>query len=83
MMITEMNEMESLADNELMAKVRDGDIESYEILINKYQGRLISYAYGILKNIEEAKDIVQDAFIRAYRKADYFSEDGNFYRLDL
>jgi len=78
MMMTEMNKAEYLADNELMAKVRDGDVESYEILINKYQGRLISYAYGILKNMEEAKDIVQDAFIRAYRKADYFSAEGNF-----
>ena len=48
-MMIKMEEIGALSDNELMARVQNGDTDAYEILINKYQGRLINYAYGILK----------------------------------
>jgi RNA polymerase sigma-70 factor, ECF subfamily len=40
--------------------------EAFEVLVNKYQGRLFSYALHLLRNREDAEETVQDALMKAY-----------------
>ncbi|HTU32689.1 MAG TPA: sigma-70 family RNA polymerase sigma factor [Candidatus Acidoferrum sp.] len=42
-------------------------LETFESLIERYQGKLNSYALRIVRNREDAEEVVQDAFVRAYR----------------
>lgn len=57
----------SRTDAELVALVRDGDLDAYGELIRRYRPRLGRYAYWLLGNREEAEEALQDALLRAYR----------------
>ncbi len=51
----------------LVARARTGDREAFGLLVHAYLPRLYRVAYGVVRNGEEAADIAQDAFVRAYR----------------
>ena len=55
------------ADAETIARILKGDTEAYAILIARHRDRAIRYAYRMLGDIDDAEDVAQDAFIRAYR----------------
>lgn len=50
--------------DQLIAKIKDGDIASYETLFHREYPRLVGFACRFLKNLEVAKDIVQDTFLK-------------------
>ena len=54
-------------DLELVSRCREGDIDSFRGLVEKYQQRLYRLIYGIVLNREQARDLAQEAFIKAYR----------------
>jgi RNA polymerase sigma-70 factor (ECF subfamily) len=56
-----------LKDEELVAKVKEGDLESLECLVIRYQERLISFVVYLVKNEMEAEEIVQDTFFNLYK----------------
>ncbi len=62
----------------LVQRVRDGDRESFVALIRLYQRKVYLLAYSFFRNHEDAKDIVQETFLRFYQKADLFEEGKNF-----
>jgi RNA polymerase sigma-70 factor, ECF subfamily len=53
-------------DVELMLKVRDGDAESFNTILNKYQRPIISYIYRCLNQLDEAEELAQEVFLRVY-----------------
>lgn len=55
-----------LADQEIVARIRDGDTALYEVLMRRYNQRLFRIARIILKNDDEAEDVMQGAYVRAY-----------------
>ena len=55
-----------IPDNELIKSILAGNQESYSYLVNKYKNMVFSVCYRILDNIEEAEDIAQEVFIKAY-----------------
>lgn len=59
----------------IIKAVRGGDMDSYALLVNRYQTGLIIHCENILRSREEAEDIAQDAFITAYDKLDAFDPD--------
>ncbi len=65
-------------EQEIIAKVRQGDTRAYSILVDKYQNILFSLALRILKNREEAEEMTQEAFIRAYRSLESFRGNSRF-----
>lgn len=65
-------------DLEMVERVRRGDALAYKALVEKYQNRVYQLAYGVLRNQEDASDITQDAFVKAYRSLDTF-RGGSFY----
>ena len=53
-------------DVELMLKVRNGDTESFNAILNKYQRPIINYLFRCLNNLDEAEELAQEVFLRVY-----------------
>jgi RNA polymerase sigma-70 factor (ECF subfamily) len=66
------------ADEELVASIRRGETAAFEKLMRRYNQRLFRAARGLLRNDEEAEDVVQDTFVRAYRHLDQFEGRASF-----
>src|SRR5919106_6675743 len=54
-------------DSEIVARVLEGDVDAYALLVTRYRPRLSRYALRMLGNREDAQEALQDAFVRAYR----------------
>jgi len=48
----------------MMKKIRESNLEKMELLYKLYESKMYSVAYGILKNVAQAEDVVQDSFIK-------------------
>ena len=66
-------------DSVLVGRVLEGDQGAYRLLVERYQGKLFSVAYGVLRNREDAREVTQEAFIKAYKKLPDFRRDSSFY----
>ena len=53
-------------DVELMLKVRNGDTESFNAILNKYQRPIINYLFRCLNRMDEAEELAQEVFLRVY-----------------
>ena len=56
-----------------------GDADSFQFIVERYQNQAIAHANGILGNREDALDVVQDAFVDAFRSIQKFDLSRNFY----
>jgi len=65
-------------DAELVASCRAGDLDAFESLVRKHQTRMFTLAFRVLGNYEDAGEIVQDAFVSAYRNLGKFRGDAAF-----
>ncbi len=59
-------------ESELIAALQVHDRAAYEFIVREYSGRLLAVIRGIVKNEEDAKDCLQDAFLQAFRAIDRF-----------
>jgi len=66
-------------DLELVRSCRAGNIQAFSGLVAKYQDRVFNLSYRLLGNFEEARDISQTAFIRAYESLGTFRGTSAFY----
>jgi RNA polymerase sigma-70 factor, ECF subfamily len=62
-----MNPPAALTEQEALERVRRGDKSAYHAIIETYMRRVQSVALGFVHNQQDAMDIAQDAFVRAYR----------------
>jgi RNA polymerase sigma factor (sigma-70 family) len=69
-----------LADNELVDKFVSGDMNSIEILINRYRKQVYTYVFLLVKNRHLAEDIFQDTFIKVIKSLDdgKYQDNGKF-----
>ena len=65
----------SVDESELLARLRAGDDSAYEDLVRTYSPRLLAVARRIVGNDEEARDVIQDAFLNAFRSLENFHGD--------
>src|SRR6201993_1462039 len=63
----------------LVNRARAGDMEAYEKLVRQYDRQVFRIAQHITQNREDAEDVVQDAFLKAYEKLDQFQGNSKFY----
>ncbi|MFZ5391480.1 MAG: RNA polymerase sigma factor [Patescibacteria group bacterium] len=70
--------MEQLSDNELVAAYLKGQEQALVILVKRYLGPLYGFAYRYVNNSQTAEDIVQEAFIKAWRNLKKFKSDKPF-----
>jgi RNA polymerase sigma-70 factor (ECF subfamily) len=67
------------SDGELVQRARDGDRDAFRQLVERYQRRIATLALGMLRNREDALDVVQETFTKAYQSLDRFKGDASFY----
>ena len=66
-------------DRELVEAARGGDREAFRTLFERYNRRAYSLAVGIVRQPDDALDVVQDAFIKAHKHLDRFEGTSSFY----
>ena len=66
-------------DKNLVLRVQQGDKSAYDLLVIKYQHRIIQLVNRYVKDPSEAQDVAQEAFIKAYRALGNFRGDSAFY----
>ena len=70
---------EKAADLALVKRVQQGDRSAFDLLVIKYQHRILKLVMRYVRDPSEALDVVQEAFIKAYRAAPSFRGDSAFY----
>jgi RNA polymerase sigma factor (sigma-70 family) len=66
-------------DRELVAQASKGDLAAYDELVRRYQTRIYSLAYNMTSSKEDAEDMVQDVFVKAYSSLKSFRGTSSFY----
>jgi RNA polymerase sigma-70 factor (ECF subfamily) len=67
------------SDEQLVARVQQGDKRAFEVLVLKYQHRIYSLISRFIRDADEVQDVAQEAFIKAYRALGAFRGDSAFY----
>jgi len=68
-----------IEDDELIRKFKDGDETGFDELVRRYQQRVHSLLYRLVRNTEDARDLAQDVFVRAFRALPGFQGKSSFY----
>jgi RNA polymerase sigma-70 factor (ECF subfamily) len=68
-----------LDDQRLIDACRSGETEAFGVLVNRYQDRLYPTVFRLTGCAEDALDLLQEAFLRAYEKLDRFHGESSFY----
>lgn len=66
-------------DDKLVKRAKKGDSRAFDLLVLKYQGRVVQLVSRYLNNAAEVEDVTQEAFIKAYRALPNFRGDSAFY----
>jgi len=66
-------------DQALVERVQQGDKQAFDILVLKYQNKIIQLAYRYVHDRDEALDVAQEAFIKAYKSLDNFRGESAFF----
>src|SRR6267142_2789248 len=64
---------------ELVRRARSGDLEAYDELVKRYQERIYATVYHMTSNHEDANDLAQDSFIKAFPALKSFKGGSSFY----
>jgi RNA polymerase sigma-70 factor (ECF subfamily) len=66
-------------DQQLVQRVQKGDKAAFDLLVRKYQHRVLKLVGRFVSNTAEAEDVAQEAFLKAYRALPAFRGDSAFY----
>ena len=73
-----MMELKTLADPDLVALAKEGDCEAFGELVNRYQNKIYRLARRLTETQEDAEDVLQESFIRAFRAIGGFKGASKF-----
>ena len=68
-----------MTDEELVEKVKKGDADVYEKIIQKYQSKVFGLIYNMTKNQNEIEDLAQEVFIKIYKNLGKFKGESSLY----
>lgn len=71
--------MVEVIDEELVRRVQKGDKKAFDLLVIKYQNKIIQLVNRYVRDPHEAQDVAQETFIKAYRALGNFRGDSAFY----
>ncbi|HXS95746.1 MAG TPA: sigma-70 family RNA polymerase sigma factor [Candidatus Limnocylindrales bacterium] len=63
----------------LVAQSREGDTQAFGELVRRYEGRIFRLAQHVTNNREDAEDVLQETFMKAYEHLDQFQGNSKFY----
>jgi RNA polymerase sigma-70 factor, ECF subfamily len=66
-------------ETDLVAKAQAGDGSAFSVLVSRYQNKIYRLAKHITQNDEDAEDVLQEAFLKAYEHLDSFQGNSKFY----
>jgi len=75
----EDTEIQKISDLTLVQQAQREDVGAYDELVRRYQERIYATVYHMTSNHEDANDLVQETFIKAYRALKTFKGDSSFY----
>lgn len=70
---------EQEAERDLVRRAQKGDMGAYDDLVKRYQERIYATVYHMTSNHEDANDLAQEAFIKAYQALKSFKGDSSFF----
>ncbi|MCU4175066.1 RNA polymerase sigma factor [Carboxylicivirga sp. N1Y90] len=70
--------MRKKEDIELIKQIKGGDVAAFSQLIESHQNMVYTLAKGIVKNKQDAEEVAQDAFVKAYKSLDKYKGDSAF-----
>ena len=65
-------------DRDLIAKARRGDLEGYNLLVSRWEKRVFNYLLRLVSNREDALDLCQDTFLKAYQNLPRLDDPARF-----
>jgi RNA polymerase sigma-70 factor (ECF subfamily) len=74
----ETPETANLSDEVLMSAVRRGETRYFDVLLARYESRVISFAYRMVGNYETARDVLQQAFLKILEQRDHYEPRAMF-----
>jgi RNA polymerase sigma-70 factor (ECF subfamily) len=66
-------------DQQLVELIKNGDRPAFRLIVQRYQQRVYSIAFGMVRNEDDAMDVAQEAFLKVHRYIDRFQGNSNFY----
>jgi RNA polymerase sigma-70 factor (ECF subfamily) len=66
------------SDEELMLRVQEGDTDCFDVLVERYKVRLFNYLLRLTSNRDDAEEIAQEAFVKAYIHAEKYKTIAKF-----
>lgn len=72
------SENRQISEASIIADAKKGDRRAFGSLVKTYQNRVLALAYDLMGNYEDASDLAQDVFIRAFAKLETFEERSRF-----
>jgi len=69
---------ESASDAEIMLRVKTGDQQAFDYLVQKYRRPLVSFMYRMARNTAAAEDLAQEVFLRVYRSRESYEASAKF-----
>ncbi len=73
-----LSKYRELTDTEIIKLVKAGEIEPFDELVRRHQIKIHDLCYKMVRNYDDAKDLAQETFIKAYRKIDKFGGRSKF-----
>jgi len=69
----------TIDESTLVVQAREGDTRAFGELVRRYEGKIFRLAQHITQNREDAEDVLQETFLKAYEHLDQFKGDSKFY----
>ncbi|MFQ5639681.1 MAG: RNA polymerase sigma factor [bacterium] len=66
------------SDEELIERFQRGDVYAFDLIVKRYKDQLLNFIFRFVGSQEEAEDIVQETFLRVYRKRDAYKRVAKF-----
>jgi RNA polymerase sigma-70 factor, ECF subfamily len=74
-----VSSLTNIDEADLVAKSREGDAGSFSELVRRYEGKIFRLAQHVTQNREDAEDVLQETFMKAYEHLDQFQGNSKFY----
>jgi len=69
---------DTISDKDLLSGLVNGDLEAFDTIVGRYKNRLLNFVYRFVKDYDVAEDIVQETFLRVFRKRRDYKAIANF-----
>ena len=74
-----VSSLTGIDESALVVQAREGDTTAFGELVRRYEGKIFRLAQHVTQNREDAEDVLQETFMKAYEHLDQFKGDSKFY----